>query len=121
MNVGRLLYILAVLISGFATAGCGQTLDQPKRPPGVPSAAFWQGGADGGNWYHIKSIDDRREQVSIHVFRESGETAVDKVFSLQCTQTVEVNLRELDQKIVFFDGKKISLKPVLKSVMCWLE
>jgi hypothetical protein len=45
------LHVLAVGAS--ALGACTGAPAAPPRPTGVPAAAVWSGGRDGGQWFHI--------------------------------------------------------------------
>ncbi|HMF73848.1 MAG TPA: hypothetical protein VK616_20345 [Flavitalea sp.] len=50
--------IILILIL-FLTSSClnkSNYVEVPQKPKGIPENSFWKGGADGGNWYVIKSI-----------------------------------------------------------------
>src|SRR5690348_15039862 len=51
----------------------------PPRPPGVPSAAVWAGGEDGGSWIHCVLRKGRDWCV---VYAESGEREAEGYFGV---------------------------------------
>lgn len=61
----------AVLLVPAILAGCAPKVLTPKRPAGVPAAATWVDGADGGKWVdcHKLAGDSPRFECSLFIMR----------------------------------------------------
>ena len=82
----------------------------PNRPNGVPYNTFWIGGADGGQWYQIDSIDKRLSVAWIKIYNDfSGELQINRQFNLHCDSSTNIDLDSLKYSIDGFDGKRIYL------------
>jgi len=108
----------------FLIVACGcKSLENndSKRPNKVPKDSFWAGGIDGGNWYHIKSINNHRNIARIAVYNDQdGSLIIDKYFMLICDANKYTFIQELKVQISSFDGKNIYFIQS-DSVNCYLQ
>lgn len=54
--------VFGLIVVAAFLFGCEKETYPPARPIGVPEAASWGGGIDGGNWIHCI------EEVSVHAY-----------------------------------------------------
>jgi hypothetical protein len=95
--------ILAVI--AVAISGCGN-FEQPARPPTVPPAATWVGGADGGAFLDCMPSSHGQPNPCT-VYNESGDIWMSGAFIMQETGRGAFN-NEL--KYLSVDGSRIYLK-----------
>lgn len=95
---------------------------EPKKPVSIPENAFWVGGVDGGNWYLVHSIHDHRNTAIISVYDEIGDLIIKKKFDVICrVDRPAIWIKNLEQQINGFDGKKIMLKSQTGNEICWMQ
>ncbi len=47
---------IGLLLVGTFLIACSRSVGPPPRLPGVPAAAVWAGGVDGGNWFDCHQL-----------------------------------------------------------------
>jgi hypothetical protein len=82
----------------------------PQRVSGIPKEAFWVGGADGGKWYLIVSINKEVHATHLKIYHDyTGELEVNKQFTLHCHTDSILTLQDLKNYIDGFDGNRVYL------------
>ena len=112
--------VLMILISLYSCVGTDhkykilnntKNVDASDKPKNISDKAFWVGGADGGNWYLVDSINKSRKEASIKVYNDyTGELIVSKTFKMKCINDDGINWDNLREQINAFDGEKIQLE-----------
>lgn len=111
--------MLAILVAVTVGVGCQErSVSPPPRPTGVPAAAIWGGGADGGDWLHCTPVRVGFYDCSIYwdfdgSLKAKGSYALRKVtwdanqgapaYS-EADSTSEVNFRFFDGILVHLEG-----------------
>ena len=91
------------------------------RPRNLPDSSFWRGGADGGNWYYIRSVNNHRNMARIAVYNDQDSSLiVDTTFMLICNADRYTFIHDLKQQISSYDGNKIYFTQS-DSVDCYLQ
>lgn len=110
--------VLALIVVAAYLFGCENETHPPARPIGVPEAASWGGGVDGGNWIHCAEgktphtyacsvywdSDGTVRSMGTYVLRRvSWDVDQDKVIYSDVDGQPEINFD-------YFDGILIHLK-----------
>jgi hypothetical protein len=117
--------VLTVCILFASCFGNEHRYPPPVKQEDIPDETFWVGGANGGNWYLVESVDKLRKEAVIDVYNDqSGELVVSKVFKVDCSNEDGIDWNNLKDQIQSFDGNKIKLE--IKGIFgmrryCYLE
>ena len=116
---------LQIVVFILLVSACSVNSDEnykPERPAGVSEDAFWVGGIGGGYWYIVHSVHDHRNGAIISVYDEEGTLTVKKKFNVICRiDKPVVWIKNLEQQISGFDGKKILLNSRNGREICWMQ
>ncbi len=87
-------------------AACNPTPKPPERPSGVPPAAVWAGGVDGGHWVDCKVEADKPGNPCTVYHDTTAEVVASGLFVLRSShKAASPDQLQYD----FFDGRSIYL------------
>ncbi len=62
------------IFAALLLAACDGSAGPPPRPAGVPAAAVWAGGVDGGAWIHCQQSPQGPDAFACTVYNENDPT-----------------------------------------------
>lgn len=100
--------LIAVPLIWFVTNTT--SIPERQRPVGVPEAAFWQGGQDGGFYFHLARRDqDPAGQYYAEIYNDhSGTLEYRGMLAMQATDDPVFDPSDPDQ-VNYWDGDTLGL------------
>ena len=71
---------------------------------------FWIKQDNSGYWYHVEWVHNHRNNAKIGIYNKEGKLVVKGGFMMICNNDSFTLIEDLEQQIVYFDGKKIQIK-----------
>jgi hypothetical protein len=98
---------MAVVVVGVVMFGCAGS-NTPARPAGLPSEAFWIGGADGGVFVRLAPSDATAADYSGAIYHPDGSVWYEGRFRLEPIGTAPLDANDY-QRLTGWDGTQILL------------
>jgi hypothetical protein len=103
-----LLYLVAAVAVAVVLVACDQPSREPARPTGLPTEAFWIGGADGGVFVRLQRPDTAHDAYSGAIYHPDGSVWYEGRFSLEPAGSAPVDAEDR-QRLTGWDGTQILL------------
>ena len=104
---------IIIMIVVFLITACNQNTNSPSK--GIQ----WAGENEVANnyigkgifhWYHVEWVHNHRNNAKIGIYNKEGKLVVKGGFMMICNNDSFTLIEDLEQQIVYFDGKKIQIK-----------
>jgi hypothetical protein len=104
----RCAHGVIVAVVAVVMFGCGRASNAPARPAGLPSEAFWIGGADGGVFVRLAASEAAADAYSGAIYHPDGSLWYEGRFRLEPVGSAPFEADD-HERLTGWDGTQILL------------